>query len=347
MKTEELDYKLPKELIAQEPSEVRSASRLLVYERESGKILERRFNQMGEFAGAGDCFVINDTMVLQARFFGRRLTGAKVEGLFLRECSNGVWEVMLKGGRKLKEGEELFLEKGDAKLSVRLIEKGESGCCILKVDSEEAAEAVLKNIGFPPLPPYIRRGEDIGQAVVDRERYQTVYAARAGAVAAPTAGLHFTDELIGELQKDGACFGKVTLHVGAGTFKPVEAERLEEHQIHGEFFEIDDENAELINSARSNGGRIIAVGTTSVRVLETMARDSRVKAGGGVTELFIKPGYTFKMVDAMVTNFHLPRSTLLALVAGFCGLEEILGVYRYAIENRYRFYSYGDAMLIL
>ncbi len=351
MKTDKLDYKLPVELIAQQPSEVRSNSQLLVFKRCSSEIVDTKFSEIGKFLRPGDCLVLNDTKVLPARFWCHRKTSGRLEGIFLSERELGVWEVMLKGVRKVKIGETIFLD-GKTKNSfctARLVEKTPAGTCILKVQSELAAEAVLEQIGFAPLPPYIRRErtENLSQVEIDRERYQTVYAQKTGAVAAPTAGLHFTKELIEQLKNRDINFAYVTLHVGAGTFKPVTAENLEDHRIHKERFSIDDKNVRIINSAKDKGGRIIAVGTTSVRTLETAAKGLRVESIHGVTDLFIQPGFKFKIVDAIVTNFHLPKSTLLALVAAFAGLENILKTYSHAIEQRYRFYSYGDAMLII
>jgi S-adenosylmethionine:tRNA ribosyltransferase-isomerase len=293
--------------------------------------------------------VLNDTKVLAAKFYGRRSTGGKLEGLFLRQREKNVWEVMLKGSGKVKKGERIWLKdtKGDDFCCAAVVEKKDDGKCLLSIEVEGPAEKALEEIGFAPLPPYIRRDSDLRQSARDKERYQTVYASRPGAVAAPTAGLHFTKKLMEGLQEQGIVFAYVTLHVGEGTFKPVTTETLEEHRIHEEQFSIDERNAEVINKAKRAGGRIVAVGTTSVRVLETAGADGRVSAASGKTDLFIRPGYEFKIVDAMVTNFHLPRSTLLALVGAFAGLETILAAYRYAVEKRYRFYSYGDAMLII
>jgi S-adenosylmethionine:tRNA ribosyltransferase-isomerase len=349
MKTTELDYHLPAELIAQQPATNRSRSRLLVLERQNGLLTDTRFDKIGEFLRKGDCLVLNDTKVLPAKFFAKRQTGGKLEGLFLHQQDNHLWEVMLKGLGKIKTGERIRLMDiaGENFCCAELIEKKADGKCLLKVETEEPAQKTLEKIGFPPLPPYIRRDDDLRQAVEDKQRYQTVYASNPGAVAAPTAGLHFTKKLIEELQAQGIEFAYVTLAVGEGTFKPVTAETLEEHQIHEEQFSIDEKNARLINSVKKNGGRIIAVGTTSVRVLETAGAQGQLSATNDSTRLFIMPGYKFKVVDAMITNFHLPQSTLIALVGAFTGLDAILAAYRHAIENRYRFYSYGDAMLIL
>ncbi len=356
MKTEKLNYYLPSELIAQHPLAVRSDSRLLVLNRATRKILDGRFSNIGDFLSPGDCLVLNDTKVLPARFFARRSTGGKLEGLFLAQNTDRTWDIMLKGTRKLNPGEILILkdkQKDDFCKAV-LLEKQSQGRCLIRLKTESDTETVLDKIGFPPLPPYIKRDDDLTVAEMDKLRYQTVYARHTGAVAAPTAGLHFTDRLIEQLKQTDICFAYITLHVGAGTFKPVTAENLEDHQIHQERFSIDEENVRIINAARSKGGRIIPVGTTSTRTLETIAAGSqtclttvKIEATSGTTSLFIKPGYKFKITDAMITNFHLPKSTLLALVAAFAGLDSILAAYNHAIEQRYRFYSYGDSMLII
>ena len=349
MRTEELNYYLPSELIAQKPLSVRGDSRLLVLNRSGGGISDSQFSRLGDFLLPGDCLVLNDTKVLPARFFARRTTGGRLEGLFLSADADGVWTAYLKGVHKLKSGDEFYLkdrQKADFCKAV-LVKKADQGQCRLQLKTGAEAQAVLDKIGFPPLPPYIKRDDDPAVAAQDGQWYQTVYARRSGAVAAPTAGLHFTELLIEQLKQASIKFAFITLHVGAGTFKPVTSENLEDHKIHQEWFSIDEENAAIINTAKNTGGRIIPVGTTSTRVLETVAVGSRVKSAAGTTELFIMPGYDFKMVDAMITNFHLPKSTLLALVAAFAGLENVLAAYKHAIEQRYRFYSYGDAMLII
>lgn len=349
MRTDELDYDLPEELIAQQPAENRSESRLLVLDRAGGQIIDSRFENIGEFLRAGDCLVLNDTRVLPARFYARRETGGKLEGLFLKQKDNKVWEIMLKGAGKVKAKEKIWLKdiKGEDYCLAEVAEKKEDGRCLLRIANQSSAEVILKEIGFAPVPPYIKRDMDSEQAAKDRQRYQTVYARKAGAVAAPTAGLHWTKELLNLLRRSGTKTAHITLHVGEGTFKPVTSETIEEHKIHPEWFSIDEKNAEIINGTRTGGGRIIAVGTTTVRTLESAAKNSEVIAASGQTQLFILPGYHFRIVDAMITNFHLPRSTLLALVGAFAGLETILAAYRHAIERRYRFYSYGDAMLII
>lgn len=349
MRTDELDYELPGELIAQAPAESRCGSRLLVMERAGGKVRDRSFVDITEYIDSGDCLVVNDTKVLPARFFARRLTGARLEALFLAEHTAGRWEVMLKNSRKVKCGEEIILfgrDKSEWGRAVALERFGD-GRWLLEVGDESDVETSLAQIGFAPLPPYIRRDEDGEQAAADLQRYQTVYARRAGAVAAPTAGLHFTEELLAQLRDKGVRSAYVTLHVGAGTFKPVTAEHLGDHKMHSEWFRLAEEDAGVVNDTITRGGRIVAVGTTSVRTLETLAKDRRVEAGQGQTDLFIRPGYEFQIVDAMVTNFHLPRSTLLALVGAFAGLDNVLAAYRHAIDQRYRFYSYGDAMLVI
>jgi S-adenosylmethionine:tRNA ribosyltransferase-isomerase len=377
MRTNELDYELPPELIAQDPAAVRSESRLLVLGRATGGLADSSFSRLGEFLHAGDCLVLNDTKVLPARFFARRRTGGNpaqssggaLEGLFLRETPTpGVWEVMLKGARKVKVDETIEIKDRSQRdfCTAKIVDKKPDGVCLLEVQRQADAQAVLNEVGFPPLPPYIRRDHDLARAESNLRRYQTVYARNPGAVAAPTAGLHFTDELMGQLKGAGIEFAYVTLHVGAGTFKPIDTEEVEEHEIHREWYRLDAANAETILTARQKGGRIIAVGTTVTRVLETVANVGwawayaddpvarRLQHGlkpilpacEGTTNLFVTPGYEFKIVDAMITNFHLPRSTLLALVGAFAGLERMRAAYRHAIAQRYRFYSYGDAMLI-
>ncbi|MHC4529594.1 MAG: tRNA preQ1(34) S-adenosylmethionine ribosyltransferase-isomerase QueA, partial [Planctomycetota bacterium] len=327
----------------------RTQSRLLVLNRTSGRLLDSRFDRLGHFLSDGDCLVLNDTKVLPARFFARRTTGAKLEALFLAETPAGLWNVFLKGSAKLKTSESIRLSDKNKQdfCSAEVVQKLPDGRCLLRLQTDQNPQHVLNQIGFPPLPPYIKRGDDPAQAAIDRISYQTVYARRSGAVAAPTAGLHFTHGLIEQLKQKGIRFAIVTLHVGPGTFKPITTPKLEEHKMEAEHCTIDEENAAIINTAKEEGHRIIAVGTTTVRTLETMTTAQRINPGSRETSLFITPGYRFKLVDAIVTNFHLPRSTLLALVAAFYGLETILAAYRHAVNLRYRFYSYGDAMLIL
>ena len=351
MKTEQFNFDLPDELIAQKPTDKRSDSKLLVFGRSGEGFCDSRFSSIADFLKPGDCLVINNTKVLQARFFAFRQSSGRLEGLFLAQLDNKRWKVMLKGSRKIKIGETICLGNNDniaeSDFKAVLIEKNNQGGCVLEVLAEDDLETILGRVGFPPLPPYIKRTFDPTEAAQDKLRYQTVYAQQAGAVAAPTAGLHFTDELMAQLKDIGIIFAIVTLHVGAGTFKPVTAENIEDHQIHSELCGIDEENARLINDAKSKGSRIIAVGTTSVRTLETIADANGIlKPSYGPTRLFIMPGYRFKIVDAMITNFHLPKSTLLAMVASFASLEKILEAYKHAVEKKYRFFSYGDSMFI-
>jgi S-adenosylmethionine:tRNA ribosyltransferase-isomerase len=336
-------------LIAQSPAEKRGASRLLVMDRQSGSVLDRQFPDILEYISPGDCVVLNNTKVIPARFFARRETGAKLEGLFLSQTQDGLWEVMVKGAGKVKTGEVIVLRdrEGVDFQRVKAVERTSDGRWLLDVGSVPRAEEILAQIGFAPLPPYIKRGDDKQLAKTDLQRYQTVYAQRTGAVAAPTAGLHFTERLLEQLNDKGVRLACITLHVGPGTFAPIKTEQLADHRMHTETFGISRYSAEVINGTKEKGGRVIAVGTTSVRTLETACREGKVAPVEGVTDLFIMPGFEFKMVDAMITNFHLPRSSLLALVCAFAGLENVLTAYRHAIEQRYRFYSYGDAMLII
>lgn len=347
MKIEELDYQLPQQLIAQQPVRFRSKSRLLALDRMTGELADTTFDRIGDFLQKNDCLVLNDTKVVPARFFARRKSGAKLEGLFLSEIQAGIWRVLLKGAKKVKPKEKFILLGKSPKfdLEAAMINREEEGICQLKLETNLDYQAVLTKIGFPPLPPYIKRDNNIKQAKADSLRYQTVFAKNPGAVAAPTAGLHFTKNLIATLKNKGILFAYITLQVGPGTFKPIKTKTIEEHVIGPEIFSIDEKNAQLINETKSSG-RIIAVGTTSVRTLESAAVDSKIKACSSQTDLFIRPGFKFKVVDGMITNFHLPRSTLLALVAAFAGLDKIKTAYNHAVEQNYRFYSYGDAMLI-
>ena len=348
MLTKELDYNLPKELIAQRPAEHRNESRLLVLDRATGAVSHGGFGDVKGLVTGGDCIVLNDTKVLAARFFGQRLSGAKIEGLFLKQYEDRRWLVMLKNTSRVKIGEKIELsgKNGQPYCYANAAGRGEDGEWILDVDGGAKASDVLAKIGLAPLPPYIKRDREDNLTETDIQRYQTIYAKNTGAVAAPTAGLHFTEELLGAIADKGVELAYVTLHVGAGTFKPVEAVQLNDHKMHTEAFCIDEQNAELINSTRKAGGRIIATGTTTVRVLESVFDESRVRSGQGETKLFIQPGYKFGAVDAMITNFHLPKSTLLALVGAFAGMDNMRNAYCEAIEKQYRFYSYGDAMLI-
>jgi S-adenosylmethionine:tRNA ribosyltransferase-isomerase len=349
MRTDQFEYDLPEELIAQAPSVQRPKSRLLVLHRADGRLEDRLFADLPEYLRPGDCLVLNDTKVLPARFFCRKTTGGLLEGLFLEQLPDGSWKVLLKKARKIKPGNRLtFLDrKGRLWQDVEVLQKLSDGQWRIRPALTADAQTILGVIGTAPLPPYIKRPALPDHPEEDLDRYQTVYARRPGAVAAPTAGLHFDKDLLNRLEAMGVRTAYLTLHVGIGTFRPIQTETFEEHQMHSERYEVTAQAAELINSALAEGGRIIAVGTTSVRTLETAAQNRKVRPSSGQTDLFITPGYTFQIVDAMITNFHLPRSTLLALVAAFAGCETILDAYRHAVKQRYRFYSYGDAMLIL
>lgn len=352
MKTSELDYYLPEELIAQQALSVRESSRLLVLNRADGSLAHRRFSDVADYLQAGDCLVLNESKVIPARFYCQRVTGGRIEGLFLKLDEAGHWQVLLKNAGKVKTGERLVLlcpntmtpgaDAVQLKAEVRL----DNGGWVLSPEPARDHLSLLEAFGVTPLPPYIQR--QAGQAdAYDQQRYQTVYAKTPGSVAAPTAGLHFSQGLLKELGQKGITLAKVTLHVGQDTFKPVTAEELEEHPIHTEYCALDAANAAIINDAAARGGRVIAVGTTSVRTLESAASNGTVRAYQGATKLFITPGYRFKIVGGMITNFHLPRTTLLALVCAFAGKEFVLNAYREAVAQRYRFFSYGDAMLIL
>ena len=349
--TADFDYHLPDELIAQRPVQPRDSSRLMVLDRAAGLRRHCVFHQLGDFLRPGDLLVVNDTRVIPARFHCRRRTGGRIEGLFLREHFLGSWEVMLKGADRCRPGEALMLGQTPA-VSLVLRENRGQGIWQVQVEPPQEAVALLDRLGETPLPPYIRRGA--GSAGGDATAYQTVYAQRPGAVAAPTAGLHFTPQLLAALARQGVQIARVTLHVGLGTFRPVEVERLEEHRMHAEWYELPPSAAQAIAEARARGGRVVAVGTTSVRVLESAAGGAArtVQPGSGWTDIFMYPPRQFHVVDALLTNFHLPRSTLLMLVAAFCapgrtdGVRTILDAYAEAVREGYRFFSYGDAMLI-
>ena len=349
MEIEKLNYRLPPELIAQKPPLKRDSSKLLVLNHSDGSITDSNFSRICDWLHKGDCLVINNTRVLPAKFFAQRKSGAKIEGLFLSQNNPENWQVLLKNASQLKEGEVLYLLDRDKNrfCSACAEKRLPEGQWLLKPDCPPAIEEILSVIGFAPLPPYIKRPSPEIEHKSDLQRYQTVYASRNGAIAAPTAGLHFTAELLEQIRAKNVKIAQITLHVGEGTFLPVKTETLEEHKIHSESFSIDAENAGIVNETIRCGGRIIAVGTTTVRTLETVATGRSIKPASGQTNLFITPGFVFKISDAMITNFHLPKSTLLALVAAFAGLDKILAAYRYAIEQKYRFYSYGDCMLIV
>lgn len=340
MKTSDFYYDLPEELIAQDPLEDRSSSRLLVLNKKTGEREHRVFKDIIEYLKPGDCLVINDTKVIPARLIGERVgTGAKIEVLLLKRKENDVWETLVKPGRKMKVGAQVSF--GNGLLTGEVIDVVEEGNRLIQFHYEGIFEEVLEQLGQMPLPPYITH------QLQDRNRYNTVYATHEGSAAAPTAGLHFTPELLEEIQKKGVEIARVTLHVGLGTFRPVKVEEVTEHHMHSEFYQIEEEAAEKINRAKDNGGRVICVGTTSCRTIESAADENgHLKACSGWTEIFIYPGYRFKMIDCLITNFHLPESTLLMLVSALAGKEKIMHAYEEAVKERYRFFSFGDAMMI-
>jgi S-adenosylmethionine:tRNA ribosyltransferase-isomerase len=338
------DYDLPPELIAQEPADPRDASRLLVLDRATGTLDDRRFADLPELLRAGDCLVANQTRVMPARLLGTTETGAHaVELLLLRPVAGERWEALVRPGRRCRVGARLELAGGAARATV--VGEGRAGSRVVAIEASWPVRELLERHGLPPLPPYIARHE--APKPEDRERYQTVYARDDGSVAAPTAGLHFTPALLARLEERGAAMHYLTLHVGPATFRPLRGERVEEHRLEAEPVEIPESTARAIAEARREGRRVIAVGTTTTRALEwAAAAGAGVRAGAGEADLFIRPGHRFGVVDALVTNFHLPRTSLLVLVAAFAGRDAILAAYRHAVAGRYRFYSYGDAMLI-
>lgn len=341
LKKSDFYFDLPQELIAQDPLEDRSSSRLLVLDRATGQVSHHIFREIVDYLRPGDCLVLNNTKVIPARLLGvREQTGAHVEVLLLKRRENDVWETLVKPGKKCRPGTKLVF--GDGLLRAEVLETVEEGCRLIRFDYEGIWEEVLDRLGEMPLPPYITH------KLQDKNRYQTVYARHEGSAAAPTAGLHFTRELLGQIAGKGVHIAYVTLHVGLGTFRPVKEENVLEHHMHSEYYEVTEETADLINAAKAGGGRVICVGTTSCRTLESAADDNGfVRPGSGSTEIFIYPGYRFKVLDALVTNFHLPESTLVMLVSALAGRERVLGAYEEAIRERYRFFSFGDAMLII
>lgn len=345
-RTDQFDYALPPELIAQAPLPGREDSRMLVLDRRGALPRHRGFGDLPGLLRAGDLLVLNDTQVIPARLRAtKQATGGRVELLFLEQRSDGDWEALLRASRRPRVGDELVLGEGGARAT--LVTDGERGRCRLRVEGVEPLEVLLDREGESPLPPYIRRARGAPDGP-DRERYQTVYASRPGAVAAPTAGLHFTPRILAALEEAGIGHVHLTLHVGIGTFRPVSSERVADHPMESERYEVSEAAASRINQARAAGGRIVAVGSTSVRTLETLADGSGLVAPGrGRTDLFIVPPYRFRAVDVLLTNFHLPRSTLLMMVCAFAGRERVLGAYHEAVDQRYRFFSYGDCMLIL
>ena len=339
MNKSDFDFYLPERLIAQTPLEKRDSSRLLHLDKKTGAIEHGHFHDITKYLKKGDCLVMNDSRVLPARLIGSRLSGGLVELVLLRDLGDGCWECLSRPGRKTKPGTELTF--GDGELTATVMDVAEGGNRIVKFHFEGIFIEKLEKLGKMPLPPYIK------EELQDSERYQTVYSRELGSAAAPTAGLHFTKELLKEIEDMGVktCF--VTLHVGLGTFRPVKAEKIEEHEMHSEFCIVPQETADIINETKKNGGRVIAVGTTSCRTLESFAKaDGTMEASSGWTNIFIYPGYTFKCIDALITNFHLPESTLIMLVSALAGRENVLHAYSVAVEEEYRFFSFGDAMFI-
>ncbi len=340
MKTEDFNFYLPEELIAQDPLEDRSSSRLLVLDKETGEIAHQKFKNIIEYLQAGDCLVINDTKVIPARLIGEREgTGAKVEILLLKRQANDVWEALVKPGKKARPGMRLVF--GGGILVGEVMEVVEEGNRLIRFEYEGIFEEILDQLGQMPLPPYITH------QLEDKNRYQTVYAKNSGSAATPTAGLHFTPELLEEIQAKGVEIARVTLHVGLGTFRPVKVENVLEHHMHSEFYQVEEDAAEKMNRAKASGHRVICVGTTSCRTIESAAKeDGTMEACSGWTEIFIYPGYKFKILDNLITNFHLPESTLIMLVSALAGKDEVLHAYEEAVREKYRFFSFGDAMFL-
>lgn len=341
MNTSDFDFTLPEELIAQTPLEVRDSSRLLILDREKKKMTDSHFDAILDQLHPGDALVMNNTRVLPARLYGEKPdTHGHVELLLLKNTQGDQWEVLAKPAKRLKVGTEVSF--GDGRLMATVVKELEHGGRIVEFSYDGIFLEVLEGLGEMPLPPYIH------EKLEDRERYQTVYAKENGSAAAPTAGLHFTNELLDKIEAKGVKLVYLTLHVGLGTFRPVSVDNVEEHEMHSEYYHLSQKAADTLNQVRKNGGRIVAVGTTSIRTLETIGNkfDGELQADSGWTDIFIKPGYRFKVVDAFSTNFHLPKSTLVMLVAAFAGRDFILEAYRHAVDEKYRFFSFGDAMFI-
>ena len=340
MKTSDFYYELPQELIAQDPLDDRSSSRLMLLNKETGEVEHHIFRDIIDYLNPGDCLVINNTKVIPARLYGSRVgTDAKIEVLLLKRRENNIWETLVKPGKKCRVGTQISF--GDGLLTAEVIDVVEDGNRLLQFRYEGVFEEILDRLGQMPLPPYITH------ALQDRNRYQTVYAKYDGSAAAPTAGLHFTRELLDQIREKGVKIAQLTLHVGLGTFRPVKVDDVAQHHMHTEHCMIDEQTAALINETKRAGGRVVAVGTTSCRTLESMAlEDGSVRSGEMDTSIFIYPGYRFKVMDALITNFHLPESTLVMLVSAFAGKEQIMNAYAEAVKERYRFFSFGDAMLI-
>lgn len=340
MKTSDFNYNLPEELIAQVPIADRSSSRLMVVDKKSGEIEHKIFKDIIDYLEEGDCLVLNDTRVIPARLIGSKVeTGGKIEFLLLKRNEDDTWETLVKPGRKAKIGSEFTF--GDDKLIAKVVGMGDDGSRIVKFKYDGIFEEILDELGNMPLPPYIT------EKLEDRERYQTVYSKHSGSAAAPTAGLHFTEDLLEEIRKKGVDEAFVTLHVGLGTFRPVKVDDVLEHKMHSEYFIVNQEAADKINKAKKNGKKVICVGTTSCRTIESASEeDGTLKAKSGWTEIFIYPGYDFKIMDNLITNFHLPESTLIMLVSSLSSKENILNAYEEAVKERYRFFSFGDAMFL-
>lgn len=340
MKRQDFYYELPEELIAQDPLKDRSSSRLLVLDKESGAVSHHVFKEITDYLHEGDCLVINDTKVIPARLIGSKVgTEGKIEILLLKRKENNVWETLVKPGKKAKIGTKISF--GEGLLIGEVVDIVDEGNRLIQFTYEGIFEEILDRLGQMPLPPYITH------QLEDKNRYQTVYATHTGSAAAPTAGLHFTPELLDEIEQKGIEIARVTLHVGLGTFRPVKVEEITEHHMHSEFFQIDEEAARKINHAKDSGKRVICVGTTSCRTIESASDENGIlKAGSGWTDIFIYPGYQFKILDCLITNFHLPESTLVMLVSALAGREHVLAAYEEAVKERYRFFSFGDAMFI-
>ncbi|MGO5442557.1 tRNA preQ1(34) S-adenosylmethionine ribosyltransferase-isomerase QueA [Faecalimonas sp. LCP19S3_D12] len=340
MRKEDFYFDLPEELIAQDPLEDRSSSRLLVLDKETGRVEHHVFREIIDYLQEGDCLVINDTKVIPARLIGSKIgTDAKIEVLLLKRKENDVWETLVKPGKKAKVGTRISF--GDGRLVGEVVDIVEEGNRLIHFEYEGIFEEILDQLGQMPLPPYITH------QLEDKNRYQTVYAKHSGSAAAPTAGLHFTPELLKEIEEKGVQMARVTLHVGLGTFRPVKVDNILEHHMHSEFYQIEEEAAEKINRAKESGHRVICVGTTSCRTIESAAdKNGKLHATNGWTEIFIYPGYEFKVLDCLITNFHLPESTLVMLVSALAGREQVLSAYEEAVKEKYRFFSFGDAMFI-
>lgn len=340
MDVKDFDYDLPEELIAQDPLEDRSSSRLMVLDKKTGEVHHKHFTDILEYLHPGDCLVINNTKVIPARLFGAKEgTQAKIEVLLLKRKENDIWETLVKPGKKAKPGTRIIF--GDGLLTGEVIDVVEDGNRLIQFHYEGIFEEILDQLGQMPLPPYITH------QLKDKNRYQTVYAKYDGSAAAPTAGLHFTEELLQKVKDMGVEIAEVTLHVGLGTFRPVKVENVLDHHMHSEFYMVSQEAADKINAAKDRGNRVIAVGTTSTRTLEAASDEKgRLRETSGWTDIFIYPGYQFKVIDALITNFHLPQSTLVMLVSALAGREQVLNAYQIAVQEKYRFFSFGDAMLI-